>query len=41
MEKNAPEKTVKSTASAISKEVIQHLQPDPTSPGLPTAATQQ
>ena len=41
MEKNAPEKTVKSTASAISKEVIQHLQPNPTSPGLPTAATQQ
>jgi hypothetical protein len=41
MEKNAPEKTVKSTASAISKDVIEHLQPNPTSPGQPTAANHQ
>lgn len=40
MEKNAPEKTVKSTASAISKEVIQHLQPNPISAGAP-ATNQQ
>ncbi|MBB5317941.1 DUF4410 domain-containing protein [Tunturibacter empetritectus] len=41
MEKNAPEKTVKSTAAAISREVTLHLQPNPISSGLPTAANQQ
>jgi Domain of unknown function (DUF4410) len=35
MEKNAPEKTVKSTASEISKEVVSHLQQPETTPALP------
>ncbi|NYF91132.1 DUF4410 domain-containing protein [Tunturiibacter empetritectus] len=34
MEKNAPEKTVKSTASAITKEIVQHLQPSPSLPAM-------
>jgi Domain of unknown function (DUF4410) len=41
MEKNAPEKTVKSTASAISKQVMQHMQPNPISPGVPPASNQE
>jgi|SRR5271170_1922298 len=35
MEQNAPEKTVKSTASEISKEVVLHLQQSGSSPALP------
>jgi Domain of unknown function (DUF4410) len=41
MEKNAPEKTVRSTAAAISKEVILHLQPNPTSPELSSTANHE
>jgi len=35
MEKNAPEKTIKSTASQISKEVVSHLQQPEGTPALP------